>query len=97
MKQCEAGLYNYTPGNILLLHVDEAKTREMFKKKRNYWNKLGEFVGYVGMSKIIVRVFGSRKDITLPIYFSKFLAPNRQVLQQYDLSKFGLLGTVRDT
>jgi hypothetical protein len=45
-RQEEAGLRDYKPGNILLIHLDFAKTGSKFTKKRRTFNKLAKFIYY---------------------------------------------------
>jgi ribosomal protein L21E len=85
------GLYDYKPGNILLLHIDESKTKRMFKKKRGYWSHIGVFIKYEGQSKIMVKLLNSDTKIIIPIFYSRFLAPNQRELDRYDTSRFSLI------
>jgi hypothetical protein len=91
-KLHELGLYSYKAGNILLLHLDESKTPERFKKIRNYWNKLGRFISYVSQSKVLVRLLSrNTKNVILPLYSTKLLTENADQLTRYDLDKYSLL------
>jgi hypothetical protein len=44
--QHAAGLFNYKPGDILLIHLDTSKDETAMQKKRRIFNKLAEFVEY---------------------------------------------------
>jgi hypothetical protein len=90
-KLYKYGLYSYRPGNILLLYVDESKTPQKQNKTRSYWNKIGEFIAYEGKSKIRVKLINTDQVITLPLYYTKFLANNINYLRYYDTSKYDLL------
>jgi hypothetical protein len=45
-KQIETGFFDYKPGNILLIHLDESK-RNAFAEKRRKFNKVVYFRNYV--------------------------------------------------
>jgi hypothetical protein len=91
--QMKAGLLSYTPGDILLIHVDESKTAQALRKVRRVFNRLGEFVRY-DFGNVVCNVLGpglvaqpscapsvASRQITLPIQFTKFLAKTRFELQ----------------
>jgi choline kinase len=82
VMQEEAGFFLYKPGNILLVHVDNAKNERMLKKKRRVFNHLAVFIEYdhgnvvcqVLMKTDVLKTF--EKPITIPTYFTKYLAPS---------------------
>jgi hypothetical protein len=105
MKRCEevtqlqreAGLFEYKPGNILLIHLDKAKTSDMFNKKRRAFNELAMFVGYQngnvvcrllkrGMQGRVVGLTNKEAQIMLPIYYTKYVAPSLSELPKKFLS-----------
>jgi hypothetical protein len=75
-EQREEGLYNYKKGNILLIHLDLSKTDDKFKKQRRAFNQLAEFIEYDhGNVNCFILERGRRgKEITLPIYYTKFVS-----------------------
>jgi putative cell wall-binding protein len=44
--QEDSNLKSYESGNILLIHLDFAKTSTRFNKKRRVFNKLARFISY---------------------------------------------------
>jgi tRNA U34 5-carboxymethylaminomethyl modifying enzyme MnmG/GidA len=96
-KQEEVNLKNYEPGNILLIHLDFAKTASRFAKKRRTFNKLVRFISYdFGNVKcyfynVIERHI--KNHITIPIYYTKYIAENeRSIPPKYK----ELLGSVKN-
>jgi hypothetical protein len=71
-------LKSYEPGNILLIHLDFAKTSARFNKKRRVFNKLARFVSYeFGNVKCFVYNVTDKyikNPVTIPIYNTIFLA-----------------------
>jgi hypothetical protein len=89
--QKEAELYNYIQGNILLIHLDFSKTDEKFKKQRRTFNQLAEFVKYDhGNVNCFILERGRRgKEITLPIYYTKFVSTDLSTIpNEYKLAGF---------
>jgi hypothetical protein len=99
--QHEAGLFNYKPGNILLIHLDTSKEPTAMQKHRRIFNRLAEFIGYeYGNVRCRIlfswlwddldfnadveddEIFGARQSIVIPIYYTKYLAANRQAIPQ---------------
>ena len=78
--QEDANMKSYEPGNILLIHLDFAKTSAKFNKKRRVFNKLARFISYdFGNVKCFVYNIAERyikNPVTIPIYNTKFLADN---------------------
>ena len=78
--QEDSNLKSYEPGNILLIHLDFAKTSARFNKKRRVFNKLARFISYeFGNVKCFVYNVTSKyikNPVTIPIYNTKFLADN---------------------
>jgi hypothetical protein len=96
-KLSRLGFYNYTAskakteeerrtnGDLLLLHLDESKTANKYRKKRGYWNQIGRFIQYVSRSACEVYVKSMRKNIVLPLYFTMKVDPNVVNLDRYEL------------
>jgi hypothetical protein len=87
-KQEETNLKNYEQGNILLIHLDFVKIVSRFTKKRRNFNKLARFILYdFGNVKCYVyNVIESyiKNPITIPIYYTKYIAENeRSIPQKY--------------
>jgi hypothetical protein len=96
-KQEEANLKNYEPENILLIHLDFAKTASRFTKKRRNFNKLVRFISYdfENVKCHVYNVIEShiKNPITIPIYYTKYVAENeRSIPQKYK----ELLGSVKN-
>ena len=76
--QEDSNLKSYEPGNILLIHLDFAKTSARFNKKRRVFNKLARFISYeFGNVKCFVYNVTDKyikNPVTIPIYNTKFLA-----------------------
>jgi hypothetical protein len=82
--QRDEGLFKYQPGNILLVHLDEEKTKMKFYKRRRNFDHLAMFVRYE-FGNVVCRLLvivneGKRgigimdKSITIPIYYTKFIS-----------------------
>jgi hypothetical protein len=103
--QHAAGLFNYKPGDILLIHLDTSKDETAMQKKRRVFNRLAEFVTYeYGNVKCQLlytlhpdyenydreddedvedeQIFSTYPPIVIPIYYTKYLAANRQAIPQ---------------
>jgi hypothetical protein len=89
------GLLDYQFGNVLLLHVDLAKTPQIFSKKRRFWNRIGEFIEYEGGS-VHVKLLGAPlvvaqqngnevhvNEIDLPIQYTSLIAKNKNEIPEY--------------
>jgi allophanate hydrolase subunit 1 len=77
-KQKDAGLFNYIPGNILMIHLDLARTELAFQKKRRNFGHLAEFIEYIhgnGKAKLL-RKEGNLSIVEVPIYYTKKVAKN---------------------
>jgi hypothetical protein len=76
--QEESDLRDYELGNILLIHSDFSKTQDKFNKKRCTFNKLAKFISYeFGNVKCYVYNVSEKfikNPITIPIYYTKYLA-----------------------
>jgi hypothetical protein len=73
-KQRKKGLFNYTWGNVLLIHIP--RYENVFNKRRRYFNQLAQFEKYqYGNVVCNLYVNGkiSNETITIPIYFTKFV------------------------
>jgi hypothetical protein len=81
-------LKNYGPGNILLIHLDFAKTGSKIIKKQRTFNKLAKFISY-DFGNVKCHVYNVIKKhiknpITIPIYYTKYIAENeRSIPQKY--------------
>ena len=86
--QEESNLKDYKPGNILLIHLDFAKTASIFVKKRRTFNKLAKFISY-DFGNVKCYVYNVIEQhiknlVTIPIYYTKYLAENeRSIPQKY--------------
>jgi hypothetical protein len=91
--QREAGFLNYKPGNVLLIHLDKSKTRDMFDKKRRAFNEVAIFVGYQNGNVVCDRLtrhegrivrkpqnYTAKGRVMIPIYYTKLVAPNIEQL-----------------
>lgn len=88
------GLYDYTPGNILLLRVDLSKTSGKHEKNRKYFNRIGKFKNY-DYGNVCVRLYnpiliGNNEvyDITLPIFYAKKIADDEASIPTIIKNKF---------
>jgi hypothetical protein len=79
--QFTEGLLFYRPGDILLIHVDFKKTAQKLAKTRKTFNHLATFLGYdhknivyqvIYKTSLKSRIF--ENPITIPIYYTKFVA-----------------------
>jgi hypothetical protein len=77
------GLFFYKPGDILLIHIDNAKNAEKLNKKRRTFNRLATFLSYNHGNVVCQVLFKNdilrskntyEKPITLPIFYTKYLA-----------------------
>jgi hypothetical protein len=92
------GLFSYRKGNILFLHVEHSKTREKFEKQRRYWNRVAVFLGY-DSGNVRAQTWVKNKDkvfevatITVPIYFTKCVAPSLDQLSKLIIETYNLVG-----
>jgi hypothetical protein len=83
------GLLGYQPGNILLIHHDQSKLAGIQPKARRKFNKLAIFDRYE-YGNVVCRYLGSQwirrgrwvpitmlsYPITIPVQFTKYIAPN---------------------
>jgi hypothetical protein len=81
-KQEEAGLRDYKPGNILLIHLDFAKTGSKFTKKRRVFNKFVKFIFY-DFGNVKCEVYNIIEDhiknlIIIPIFYTKYIAESER-------------------
>jgi hypothetical protein len=81
-RQKEAGLRDYKPGNILLIHLDFTKTGSKFTKKRRIFNKLAKFISY-DFGNVKCEVYNVieehiKNPITIPIFYTKYVAENER-------------------
>jgi hypothetical protein len=70
-------LKSYTPECILLIHLPRDKTQEKFIKRRRNFDTLAEFIRY-DHGNVVCRVLKQRTAITVPIQFTKYIAPSFQ-------------------
>ena len=91
--QKDHGYLDYQPGNIIMVHIDTGKTAEKMTKRRVFYDRLAEFIGYEYGNvkcKLFVGVLihsnnkkNKKKDpyiyeVTVPIYHTKFVAKNKE-------------------
>lgn len=96
IHQSFVGLYNYKPGNVLMLHVNESKTSGKFNKVRRTFHCLGEFVRYdsgnVVVKPITVKndklTIDSRNMFVIPIYCTRKLSDDTNSLSDTALRTF---------
>ena len=96
IHQSFVGLYNYIPGNVLMLHVNESKTSMKFNKVRRTFHCLGEFVRY-DSGNVVVKPITVKNDrltvdkhniIVIPIYCTRKLADDVNSLSDTALHTF---------
>ena len=68
MKQINAGMFNYKPGDRLRVHLDYSKTSESFAKRRRQFDRIGTFICYVGGNCRVK--LGQNEIVDVPIYFT---------------------------
>jgi hypothetical protein len=85
MKQNQAKLLSYKPGNVVIIHLDKSKTRFKFDKSRRSFNYLAVFNEYKGgnakISLLNNQLIPYKKELEIPIYFTHKVAEDI-----YDLS-----------
>jgi hypothetical protein len=69
------GLCNFQPGNILIAHLDESKTKHKFDKKGRQYKYLCEFLEY-HHGKVLVRGLNDRAVKVIPIYDAVKISDN---------------------
>jgi hypothetical protein len=89
--QFTEGLLFYRPGDILLIHVDFKKTDQKLAKTRRTFNHLATFLGYdhgnivckvIYKTTLKSRIF--ENTITIPIYYTKFVAESfKEITKPY--------------
>jgi hypothetical protein len=81
-KQSNAGLFKYSTGNVLMIHLDDSKTKDRMQKIRRTFNRLAVFVEY-SFGNVECRVITHERNsyqiilkpvITIPIQFTKFVS-----------------------
>ena len=75
----EKGILDYKYGDILMLHIDESKTKDKYKKKNRVFHKFGKFIKYHNGA---VHVNTKEKIYTLPYYCTRPI-PQRWTLDKY--------------
>jgi hypothetical protein len=97
-RQVNQGLLNYQRGNILLLHCELGKTSNRDEKSRNYWNRIGEFIGYengnaqVQLLRNQLPIYIGQRAVTqfdIPVYFTKIIAQDIDNVPEYYKRNFG--------
>jgi hypothetical protein len=89
MRQEEAGLLSYVPGDVLLLHCDVAKTSNKNDKRRKFWDRIGIFQRYEHGNALVtlmgnqrpIKVGGSTlTEISVPVYYTRKIADDERFL-----------------
>jgi hypothetical protein len=90
--QRNSGFFDYEPGDVLLIHLDESKTEKSMVRKRRVFNRLAVFSSYENGNVLCKRLLRSGGKIVvqdpytilLPIYFTKYLVSNvNDIPQRY--------------
>jgi hypothetical protein len=71
--------YQYLPGDILLCHIPVKET--LLVKRRKNFDTLVFFIKYL-YGNVLIHTCYSNKKIAVPIYCTKFLAKNVDVLSK---------------
>jgi hypothetical protein len=75
--------FSYKTNNILLIHLDNSKNADKMTKKRRIFNRLAIFLGYEHGNVVCQLLYKDKsihpknvyeKPITLPIFYTKYLA-----------------------
>ena len=74
----ELGILDYKKNDIVMIHVDESKTKEKFKKKNRVFHKFGKFYQYLE-GNVIVNT--KKKFYVVPMYCT------RPISQEWTLNK----------
>jgi hypothetical protein len=82
--QREEGYFNYEPGDVLLIHLDESKTEKRMVRKRRVFNKIVVFSHYENGNVYCKRVSNDEDGIVvhndypiiIPIYYTRYIAPD---------------------
>lgn len=79
--------FNYKPGNVLLIHLSFAKTKDKLRKRRRVFNRLAIFDSYVN-GNVRCSVLERNEDgeidyvnyerIVIPIFYTKFLCEDEK-------------------
>jgi hypothetical protein len=81
-KQSINDLFKYKTGNVLMIHLDDSKTKDKMLKIRRQFNKLAVFVEY-SFGNVECRVITHERNsdqlvlkpvITIPIQYTKFVS-----------------------
>jgi hypothetical protein len=68
-------LNTYTPKCILLIHLPYSKTSKKFVKRRRNFDTLAEFIRY-DHGNVVCRLLKEVRPITVPVQFTKYVAPS---------------------
>jgi hypothetical protein len=79
--QRDDGLFSYKPGNILLIHLDESKTKRAMDRRRRVFGRLAVFLQYEYGNVTCQLLMRDRANnvvrtppVTIPIYHTKLFA-----------------------
>lgn len=71
--QKKKGLHYYRNGNILMIHIDNAKTSKKFEKQRRNFNEMAEFIKYKN-GNVVCKLLKSKESIEIPIMYTKYVS-----------------------
>jgi hypothetical protein len=71
--------YQYLPGDILLCHIPVKETIKI--KRRKNFDTLAYFIKYLH-GNVLIRICYSNDEIAVPIYCTKFMAKNIDMLSE---------------
>jgi hypothetical protein len=71
--------YQYQPGDILLCHIPAKETLRV--KRRKNFDTLAHFIKYLH-GNVLIRTCYSNNEIAVPIYCTKLLAKNIDLLSE---------------
>ncbi|OHS93472.1 hypothetical protein TRFO_40245 [Tritrichomonas foetus] len=75
----------YKPDNILLIHLDLAKTNKAFEKRRRIFNELATFNRYVNgnVECTLLRPYQKIQTVQVPLMYTKYICENIESLPKY--------------
>jgi hypothetical protein len=85
--QRDAGFFDSRPGNVLLIHLNKAKTKDMFDKKRRAFNEVAIFVNYQNGNVLCDRLQRTPQGgiqrgtrVLIPIFYTRRVAQSLDTL-----------------